>query len=428
MDQHRRMLKTRVIFLCLLASTTVSTSLADQNTIPELDALKKEYDSQLNVQIRKPFDTAVADLNQKYTGALNRALDIAKQAGNLDESLALKNEIDRIERGKGVAERDDAKEPDRLKQLRESYRLALAKLAQDRAKNLAPLNEAYMKHLDLLVSALTKEGKLDQAQAVNGAEKEIPSVSSIGVAIDGKPDSKSIAELLIHKTFRNSFGSTFYFSDNGAGDRTSRGLKLGFMWTVLPDGVAELESRDTPTSPIIKLYAKISDKNVIRFGQDKNNPADVLTLLSQDPAEEQKGPSPTQVVSTTPSAQPREQGEQARKLRLSVFVEDNVEVKISGNNLVVLTRQGVVPTSLKINGRRWDAVWNQGSNEKHTSPYTFQPSLAPFQGGNVVVRKLIGRGPMNVIEQPSPTNGQTLRIQILDPGAGGKDYEISVSW
>jgi hypothetical protein len=48
------------------------------------------------------------------------------------------------------------------------------------------------------------------------------------------------------------------------------------VWRVLEDGLTvEISARDTPTGPEIKLYA-VYNKNVIRFGQDKEDLKDIL--------------------------------------------------------------------------------------------------------------------------------------------------------
>ncbi len=52
----------------------------------------------------------------------------------------------------------------------------------------------------------------------------------------------------------------------------------------------------------------------------------------------------------------------------------------------------------------------------------------PREGGLLAVRKVDGRGDVDVLEQPSPRNNYTARLRVRDPRGGRDNYRLIVSW
>jgi hypothetical protein len=138
----------------------------EEPAAPEFAALRTLYEGKVKVEVQQPYDGAVADLNVKYTAALNQAQQAAQQAGKLDDVLAVRAEKDAIGTGRGVATADDEQTPPPLKQLRSTYRAAIFRLESERLQRLQVLQAELGKAVDGLTITLTKQGRLDEALAV----------------------------------------------------------------------------------------------------------------------------------------------------------------------------------------------------------------------------------------------------------------------
>lgn len=132
-------------------------------SVPDKAALIASYQARVKAVAQQPYEEALADLNSKYEAALEQEQKGSQQRGDLEIALALKNEHDRVGKGKPVPEWDNDKDPSVLKKLRATYRQSQAKLASQRAAKLPPLRAAFARELDSAVPALTKAGRLDDA-------------------------------------------------------------------------------------------------------------------------------------------------------------------------------------------------------------------------------------------------------------------------
>ena len=56
---------------------------------PELTVLRQQYDKVITERVTAPFDASLAELNTKFATALANAITAAKQAGKLDDVLAI---------------------------------------------------------------------------------------------------------------------------------------------------------------------------------------------------------------------------------------------------------------------------------------------------------------------------------------------------
>ncbi len=128
----------------------------------------------------KVYQASMAGLNKSYLGALDRALGSATKAGNLDDAVALREEKQRIESGKGiptVLEESTLTQPvtETLKKLRGTYRNTQSQHDAVRARALTALYDKYEQALDALQAEQTKAGKLDEALRVKDARLQISS-------------------------------------------------------------------------------------------------------------------------------------------------------------------------------------------------------------------------------------------------------------
>jgi formylglycine-generating enzyme required for sulfatase activity len=185
---------------------------AQEKPVPQFTALKEQYDEKVKLEVQQSHDAAIVDLNTKYTAALDRALESAQRAGKLEDAVALRGDKEALALGKGVPATDDEGAPSALKQLRDTYRQAAGRLEAERVKKLQPLQAAFAKALDGLVTTLTKEGKLDEAMMVKRRRDELaaavpaPAPTTLGVPSTAiTPVGRATKE----SPFANSLGMKF---------------------------------------------------------------------------------------------------------------------------------------------------------------------------------------------------------------------------
>lgn len=167
-----------------IAVPTQATASASQNLprpiqekpVAELEALKAKFEARVTQEVQQPYDAGIKDLNAKYISALVRAQQTAQRSGKLEEAVAIKGDKEAVATGRGVPAADGASTPPVVKSLRGTYRVAFSRLEAERVKRLQPLQAAFSKSLDALVTSLTKEGKLDEAMVVKYQRDELAAV------------------------------------------------------------------------------------------------------------------------------------------------------------------------------------------------------------------------------------------------------------
>jgi hypothetical protein len=141
---------------------------------PYLAKLESGFQTRYQADAQKPFETALAALNQSYVAnGIARTRAAAKAKGSLVEVTALDAEKTAIENGAGVPAKDAADTPEPLKTLRGTYRAALAKLEASRVNTAAPLYNLYLKALDASIAELTKANKIAEAKQISTWREEI---------------------------------------------------------------------------------------------------------------------------------------------------------------------------------------------------------------------------------------------------------------
>ncbi|HBJ84843.1 MAG TPA: hypothetical protein DDZ88_13420 [Verrucomicrobiales bacterium] len=162
------------ICICFAAIVfTCPAALSQTAVAPEVAELQAKYDEKVKLDVLRPHELAVADLNAKFAAALDRAQEAAQKKGSLDDAFAIKTEKEAILSGKYVPAQDDAKTPAGLKTMRATYRAALGRLELDRDKKLRPLKEVYAKSLEALMLTMTKGGKLEEAMALKKMREDL---------------------------------------------------------------------------------------------------------------------------------------------------------------------------------------------------------------------------------------------------------------
>ncbi len=189
---------------------------------PEVAEAQAKYDEKVNLEVLRPHEIAVAELDAKFAAALDLAQEAEQKKGNLEDALAIKMEKAAVLSGKYSPPQDDTKTSPRLKNMRATYRAAVERLAMARDKKLRPLKAAFAKSLDVLALAMTKKGKLGEAMALkkmredvieslsepeaaegNGKETTAPQAEEDDPAILGKWVWRFSAKLEVHDFQQN---------------------------------------------------------------------------------------------------------------------------------------------------------------------------------------------------------------------------------
>jgi hypothetical protein len=160
-------MKVQIATLCrafVLTSAFFGSSLEAQE-VPEQAAIEARIEAEIRDKVEKPHLAAVADLQSKYSTALASEMAQLQKGGKLNESLAIKAEIDNLASGKGVPLTDEPVTPAELRKLRITYRATKLKLDLDRAKRIQPLTETLNRETGILAVKLTKDGRLTDAES-----------------------------------------------------------------------------------------------------------------------------------------------------------------------------------------------------------------------------------------------------------------------
>ncbi len=161
----------------LTRAATIPADVAQR--LAEIDS---QFQAAYDRDIAPGHTAAVADLDGKYLAAVNRALDAATAAGNLDESIKLRAEAQRVEAKEPLPAADPEGLPESLKKLRGTYRDAFARIEADRAARAQPYHDRHDALLDAYQRELTQQQRLDDALKVK-AHRETRSVgNSVGPA------------------------------------------------------------------------------------------------------------------------------------------------------------------------------------------------------------------------------------------------------
>lgn len=136
-----------------------------KTTDPRILQLQQAYTAAIARDVTPAHLEALKNLDTQYTAALDRALEVATQTGNLDNALALRAEKKRLA-DKAPLPAADTPTPEPLNTLRLTYRASLSQLATQRDQRLLPLHEKYLQALQTYQDELTRAQKLDAALTV----------------------------------------------------------------------------------------------------------------------------------------------------------------------------------------------------------------------------------------------------------------------
>ncbi len=117
-------------------------------------------------------EKALADLSAKYTAALQREMDQATAAGDLEAVLGIREELGRLEKREALPADDKGISPS-MGRLRKAFREAMARLDADHRTKASGVVGAIEKELVGLEEELTKEFKVEEALEVRAARAKL---------------------------------------------------------------------------------------------------------------------------------------------------------------------------------------------------------------------------------------------------------------
>lgn len=157
---------------------------AKEDTMAAIPELKVPHEQFLKLQAERvtaPFEADVAKLNGSYLNGIERKIAEMKQKGDLDSVLALEAEKNHVASKQALPDTDDKTLP-AVKDLRQIYWGAHAKLEAMRDANLKLLTDPLDARLKLVESALTQQNRIDQAKTVREYREGLGKEKSAKVA------------------------------------------------------------------------------------------------------------------------------------------------------------------------------------------------------------------------------------------------------
>lgn len=118
-------------------------------------------------------DKRIGILDQQYSAALTKLQDQAQRKGNLDNALAIKNEVDLIERSTWPLPPVPEKTSKILNRPRQTYLKARLGVERNWALETAKLADRMEDALKSQITSLTKLGKLEEAQGARALLEKI---------------------------------------------------------------------------------------------------------------------------------------------------------------------------------------------------------------------------------------------------------------
>ncbi|SKA99288.1 Serine/threonine protein kinase [Prosthecobacter debontii] len=171
----------------------------EDDVAQRLSMLAAQFQTAYDRDILALHHTAVAELDGKYLAAVQRAMDAASSAGQLDEAVKLREEIKRIRDKQALPSYDFETLPESLKKLRFTYRDALTKLIVSRKSDSQPLYDRYEQLLADYQTELTQQKRLDEAVRVKKAREDLSHIRTqnappqIGTSPAPAPATQGIA-------------------------------------------------------------------------------------------------------------------------------------------------------------------------------------------------------------------------------------------
>lgn len=180
----------RIATVCIAVVGCLSSAIAQDTPAPAATQTEmKKWIATTDAQWQATFNRDVTDVHAdeikklalQYTAALEAAITKASGAGDLDGSIALRNEQKRYADTNVFPEQDETADAAVVKQVRATIRTQLGRIEKD---NAVRTNALYAKYDQVLAQAqtqLTQHKRLDDAVLVKNKREEVAAAWLIGV-------------------------------------------------------------------------------------------------------------------------------------------------------------------------------------------------------------------------------------------------------
>ncbi|MCF7790013.1 MAG: serine/threonine protein kinase [Prosthecobacter sp.] len=160
----------------MVPATPPATATPSTNNEPIISRLS-QLESQFQTAFERDVNTAYTDqlntLGTGYSTALDRATQDATKAGRLDEALALREEKQRFTTHKFMPSIDPSSLHRSVVNLRNAYRTAEKKYAQQKDASSLPLYDRYIEVLNSLEKEVLAQGRIAEAAAVRTKRDDV---------------------------------------------------------------------------------------------------------------------------------------------------------------------------------------------------------------------------------------------------------------
>ena len=147
-------------------SPTVASASTNEPIIDRLAQLESQFQTAFERDVNTTYTEQLSTLGTGYATALERAMLDASKAGRLDETIALRDEKQRFTTHKFMPSIDPASLHKTVVNLRNSYRSAEKKYAQQKDAASLPLYDRYIEVLTALEKEVLAQGRIAEASAV----------------------------------------------------------------------------------------------------------------------------------------------------------------------------------------------------------------------------------------------------------------------
>jgi hypothetical protein len=138
-----------------------------------LSQLESQFQTAFEREVNTSYTDQLDTLGTGYSTALDRATQDATKAGRLDEALALREEKQRFTTHKFMPSIDPSSLHRSVVNLRNAYRTAEKKYAQQKDASSLPLYDRYIGLLNSLEKEVLAQGRIAEAAAVRTKRDDV---------------------------------------------------------------------------------------------------------------------------------------------------------------------------------------------------------------------------------------------------------------
>lgn len=120
-------------------------------------------------------------------------------------------------------------------------------------------------------------------------------------------------------------------------------------------------------------------------------------------------------------------GAYTEQVRIKVLVDGSGTIRLCDGKLWYEVNSYATPVEpITVNGADWRPMWKMNISDPYDQ---FTPPLPTLKGKKAIFKKLSGRGPIQIKEQPNAENGYTLSVFLNDTAQWDADwYEVELRW